>query len=230
MTKTLLAMCFCAICCALSAQTSAQTFTSPDGVFQFTHSSILIPCTVKNGSWVPADACSSQGGLCDDVSSSETIVCFAYPKDKFIEKPAFGGAAFFVEEIRDSRTAKKCLTGEDWLVHRTESTTINGVPFKVFHISDAWAGGSQSGDIYRAFHGNICYELGIQQVGVSTGSLDPGTFQEFSKKDAEEVRLSLDQALRSFRFLKLRYCETTQALPCVRVSGYKGGGRRGSTS
>jgi hypothetical protein len=163
---------------------------------------ILVHCIAEQGSWTPAEACSSQGGLCDDISSPGTIVCFAYPRDRFTEKPAFGGAAFFVAQIKNATTAKACLAGADWLVHSTENAKINDVRFKVFHISDAWASGSQGGDIYRTFHQKKCYELGIQQVWVSTGGFDPGTFQEFTNEDEKDVRLRLSQALHSFRFLR----------------------------
>jgi hypothetical protein len=201
MIRAIVALCFFAMCPALSAQAKLQTFISSDGNFQFMHSTILVHCATERGSWTPAEACSSQGGPCDDVSSSGTVVCFAYPRDRFTRKPAFGGAAFFVAEVEKATTEKACLAGEDWLVHETESTTINDVRFKVFHISDAWMSGSQGGDIYRTFHEKRCYELGIQQVWVSTGGLDAGTFQEFTKEDALMVRLRLKEALDSFRFL-----------------------------
>ena len=87
-------------------------------------------------------------------------------------------------------------------MHGTENTNINGVRFKVFHISDAWLSGSQGGDMYRTFHEKKCYELGVQQVWVSTGGLDAGTFRKFTKEDARMVRLRLKEALDSFRFLK----------------------------
>ena len=140
---------FVALSPALFSQQRVQTFTSPDGIFQFTHLQALVHCVGKGGSWAPSEDCSGQGGLCDDVSSSGTLVCFAYPKRKFTTKPAFGGAAFFVAEIKKATTEKACLAGEDWLVHRSGKTTINGVPFKVFHISDAWMNGSQVGDVFR---------------------------------------------------------------------------------
>jgi hypothetical protein len=91
----------------------------------------------------------------------------------------------------------------DILIHcATESTTIDGIPLRLFHISDAWASGSQGGDIYRTFHAKKCYELGVNQAWASTGGLDAGTFQEFTKEDERMVRLRLKEALNSFRFLK----------------------------
>src|SRR5450755_4899505 len=101
MIKTIVALWFFAMCPALYAQAKLQTYTSPDGVFQFTHSKILIHCTDDHrGQWTPAQACSGgQDGLCYDASTSGTVVCFAYPTDGFKTKPSFGGATFFVTEV-----------------------------------------------------------------------------------------------------------------------------------
>lgn len=200
MIKAVVLLCFFSICPALAAQAKLQTFSSPDGVFQFTHSNILIRCMTEKGFWAPVKSCS---GLCDDIASSGTVVCFAYPRDRFTTKPNFGGAAFFVAEINQATDEKACLAGDtNWLVHGTENTNINGVDFKVFHVSDAWLSGSQGGDIYRTFHEKKCYEVSVQQVWVSTGGLDAGTFEEFTKKDQHMVRLRLKEALDSFQFLK----------------------------
>lgn len=43
--KTLIAICFCGLSIPLSAQTTQRTFTSPDGIFQFKYSDVLIDCT-----------------------------------------------------------------------------------------------------------------------------------------------------------------------------------------
>ena len=201
--------CLCGLSLLLSAQTALQTFKSQDGVFQFNYSRVLVHCTQQSekgysGSWIPADECSSQDGICDDASSSATaIACFAYPKAKFKEKPTFIAAAFFVAEVEEAATAKACLSGsQNWFVEGTQRAKINGVEFKVFHISDAWTSGGQTGDIYRAFHNEQCYELGIQAASTSSGAYDPGTFKEFTKRDWEEVQGQLRQPLNSFRFLK----------------------------
>src|ERR1700751_192889 len=64
----------------LPAQTTLRTFTSQDGVFKFRYSPALVHCTSQKseegypGSWVPADSCSSQDGVCDDAGSSATTI------------------------------------------------------------------------------------------------------------------------------------------------------------
>jgi hypothetical protein len=74
MMKGIFCLCFCGLSIALYAQSALQTFTSPDGAFQFKHSAMLLPCTPKEGQVdVP------QGCICDDHQGSAVIVCFTYP-------------------------------------------------------------------------------------------------------------------------------------------------------
>jgi hypothetical protein len=179
------ALCLYALSIPLIAQTDPQTFTSPDGAFQFNHSPALVHCTrgpVGPGAtigWIRG-SCRSQGDLCDDdPTTGSTIACFAYPKDRFKAKPQFIAAVFFVGLVPRAATQKSCLEStQDGLVNDSRATKINGITAGLFHGSDAWMSGGESGEIYRVFHGNKCYEPGIQEVEASTGGLDPGTFQE----------------------------------------------------
>ena len=222
--RVLIVLCLCGLSVPLSAQTKLRTFTSPDGVFRFEHSEMLVDCMSERsqpnastsgvpkvfvghpvGSSVP-DSCSSQAGICGAPSSiGNSVACFAYPKGKFKEKKTFSAAAFFVSEIGDATTEKDCLQGSPyWNMDdiKTGSATLNGVTFKVFEVDQHWLGGGQGGPVYRAFHAKKCYELGIQTAGSSPGNYDPGTFKEFTQRDRNEVQGRLKQALSSFRFVK----------------------------
>lgn len=191
-------------------ETSLQTFKSPDGVFQFHYSSVLIHCTLQQGKegypgrWTPADFCMSQGGVCEDIGSSDrSIACFAYPKDAFKDKPEFSAAAFFVAEVHDATTTESCMQGSpDWSVEKTQSTKIRSVTAKLFRISDGWTSHELTGEIYRVFRAGTCYEFGIHQVSTSPGAFDPGTIKQFTKRDAQKVYSALKQAVDSFTFLK----------------------------
>ena len=207
--RTFVALCFCGVSFA-SAQTDLQTFTSPEGVFRFKYSRTLVRCTLERSqeslwasSWAPADACMSPAGVCDDAEgSASTIACFAYPKDKFKEKPTFSAAAFFIAEVLEG-TQEACLAGSrHWLIPSAETTKINAVTFRLFRISDSWTSGGQTGEIYRVFHNKKCYEVGVQEAHTSSAAYDPGTIKEFTKQDQDEVHNRLKQALDSFRFLK----------------------------
>src|SRR5258708_12958443 len=120
---TILCGSLCGLSVTLPAQTTLQTFTSQDGVFKFQYSRALVHCTSQKseegypGSWVPADSCSSQGGVCDDAgSSATTIACFAYPKDDFKDKPEFVAAAFFPPHVLPPTTPQRCLeVAHNWL-------------------------------------------------------------------------------------------------------------------
>jgi hypothetical protein len=192
----------CLVPAGLLAQSSTQKFTSPDGVFSFKYSANLIHCVQQNGIWSPAEACSAREEVCESESGlPHTVACFAYPKNGFADKPAFSAAVFFVAEIQPSATEQPCLDGEDWLPESNESTEINGLRLKVFHTSDSWTNGSRKADIYRIFHGK-CYELGVQEVRETPVGLKPGTFKEFNKTDEQAVQRALNEALKSFRFLK----------------------------
>jgi hypothetical protein len=221
--RVLISLCICGLSVTLPAQTSLRPFTSPDGVFQFTYSSMLVDCTRKvpskpTSSSVPKvfagnppagsmpDSCQSMADVCSDLGGQvRTLACFAYPKDKFRDKPVFAAAAFFVGKIEEATTESACLQGShDWNPDEIETaklTEINRVAFKVFEIGDNWAGGGQGGPVYRTFHDKKCYELGIQ-TSVERAAYDPETSKEFTKEDSDEVQRPLRQALNSFKFVR----------------------------
>jgi hypothetical protein len=206
-----------------SAQAALRVFTSPDGAFRFKYSPLLVDCTKlvptkRPSSDVPKvflgkppalsvpDSCMSQGPMCvADESVARTVACYAYPKEEFKNKPTFIAATFFVAEISGA-TESVCLQGSKyWDPNSLKSakvTNINGIPFKVFEVSDGWAGGGQCGSAYRVFHENKCYELGIQTANENSGAFDPGTFEEFTKRDGDKVQRRLREPLNTFVFMK----------------------------
>ena len=213
MMKVISCLCFCGLSIALSAQSALQTFTSPDAVFQFKYSPVLIRCTPQpegqSRSWAP-DECNSQDALCGDLTASTTtVVCFARPTHEY-----FAGA-FFVAEVRAPEqpiTRKACLEGSPgWWPPETarkttrgQSTRINTINAKLFRVTDSWTSGFQTGEIYRVFHGNKCYELGIQDAGATSTAFEPEQYEEIekaAKEDDKNYGQLLPQVLHSFRFL-----------------------------
>ena len=225
MTKIISCLCFCGFSIAMSGQSTLQTFTSPNRAFQFKYSPLLIRCTPPEGQsgWRVPDECShSQDNPCGDMTgSSKTIVCFARPTHEYFT------AAFFVAEIQPEEcmeqwpdtTCKQlpvkledCLAGSwTWWPPETPASTTRGqsarigsVRAKVFRISDSWAGGGQSGEIYRVFHSGKCYELGINEGGATSTPFDPQEWKQISKiaqRDDKKYGPLLTQALHSFRFV-----------------------------
>jgi hypothetical protein len=230
MMKVIFCLCFCGMSIGLFAQGDLRTFTSPDGAFRFKYSPVLIRCSPQpegqSRSWVPADECNSQAAICGVMfDSSTTIVCFAHPTHEY-----FSGA-FFVAEVQPAGECmehwpnttckplpikrKECLAASsNWWPPETPLSTMRGqnakidsVRAKVFRVSDAWTSGGQTGDIYRVFHGNKCYELGIQEAGANSTPFDPEEFEKIEKvekEDHEKYGPLLLQALHSFRFLAAR--------------------------
>jgi hypothetical protein len=219
--KILIAFLVCGFAIFGSAQQSLQTFTSPNGLFRFQYSDMLINCLPQQTPIGPtkssasegtepgvstiSDSCISQGEICDGPGSEgSTLACFAYPKERLKDKPQIVAASFYVSEIQPAKTEKQCLKGSPgWFVINSKAgtTTINHVSFTTFEIGDNWTSGGESGPAYRAFHDGKCYELGVRTV-FSRAEHDPGTVEQFTEKDRYEVEGRLRQALTSFVFLK----------------------------
>jgi hypothetical protein len=226
MVKVISCLCFCGLSIALYAQSALQTFTSPDGAFQFKYSAVLVRCTPKEGQldfWVPDGQLDVPNGcICDDHQGSAIIVCFTHPgrSEHFL-------GAFFVAEVQPGECMehwpnttcrplpikrKDCLAGSSnwWSPETPQSTTrgqntrIDSVRAKLFRVSGGGLGHFESSDIYRVFHGKRCYELVIQDTGISLGAFDPEEAEEIekaAKEDDKDYGQLLSQALHSFRFL-----------------------------
>ena len=202
MLKSFVGVFFCTLPIALSAQNQRQTFTSPDGVFQFQYSEPLVLCTVPEGheedpykvrtqrAWEPRELCTCFHPICDDPAVSDSLACIAHPDFR---------AAFLAAVVPDAKSEKSCLAGSKnwWRTRKPQSRKINGVRFRLFHISDASAGRGMHGEIYRVFHQAKCYELGIQEA-YSTGEESHPII--LGESDAAHTLLT--PVLRSFRFLK----------------------------
>ena len=213
MTKTVLTLFVLALTAPTYAQTSLKTFTSPDGLFRlhYRHLAQTCPDPQKNADFPNSNdaensppaavACRNQG--CDGPGSGGSVLaCFSYPRERFRDKPSFGGASLYVTAI-EARNQKACLSGSpNWFVisKKPRTTTIHHVTFKTFETGDNWAGAGESGPAYRTFHEGRCYEVGFQMILIR--AYDPGTIEEFTRKDAAEVKSELEQVLHSFVFLK----------------------------
>jgi hypothetical protein len=131
------ALFLCGLSTTLLAQTTPDTFTSPDEVFRF-NAGALIRCTeeAQRGVWDPQRYCFTYIPICDG-----TLVCFAYP----FGFERFGvAAAFSVSEITKVTTEKECLSRSlDWTHDPPENgelVMINHARFQLFHTSDLGTG------------------------------------------------------------------------------------------
>lgn len=186
-----------------------QKFTSPDGVFRFMYSNLLVrrlEGKESAGSAGPVGPCGAYFPMCKFQISpgSNTLVCFAYERNKFkfTDRAVLEAGTFSVAKVKDASTESECakLPG-DWGLDSRGEKVIHGAKFKVFDVSEGEMNQRLDGQVYRNFHKDTCYEL---RVRIATGSagVEGGTVYEFSKDDWKEVHDPLEEALDSFRFLK----------------------------
>lgn len=181
-----------------SAQSNTKTFTDPDGAFSFRYWDNLIRC--------PADECNAYHPTCDEILAPEnsqeqtSVVCLAYPKNKFTDTPAYESATFSVEIVNHKATKASCLAPPEG-AYQPGTTKINGISFKTFEIGDA--GMNQGVDVraYRTFYNGKCYQLGVN-VATAIGEVFDPPVRNLTDTDLREINGKLDQPLRSFRFLK----------------------------
>lgn len=195
---------------ALFGQT-LRTFTGPDGEFQFKYSSALIQCQEEpNGDgvmWTPFDSCSAYFSVCwSESQGGRVLLCFAFPKARFRDYPTFEAATFVVAEIPQASTSQGCLAGDpDWsrvqIGGQAKSVRIGRVKSEMFRLGSGGMNQSIGSRVYRAFHGNRCYELSIKECWVNPGVFD-SPVKKPSAADMKELEDSLQKALDSFRFLK----------------------------
>ncbi len=182
-----------------------KIFRSSDGAFQFRYAPELIRCETQDAkvtpgsSWVPLDACK-----CNDPGGvALTSVCFAYPKEKFKDKPVFNGAAFFLATDNTETDSQSCAArSASWGDVKGELAVIGAVEFVHYRVGDAGMSHYSNSDIYRGFRAGTCYELVVQEMTTNPAVYDSGTIQEFTKEDDAEVMGTLTRALRSFQFVQ----------------------------
>jgi len=189
---------------------SLQTFTSPDGVFQFRYSPSLVTCKRDEptregepGEWV--HGC----GLCATYDRGRNpIICVVYPRDDFKDKFQFAFAGFVVEVLEQGTTEQACFKKPDWADRDFEEVHINGIPFKFLPYGDPGYGMHifEEGKVYRTYHHKKCYELGTR-MGITASwvfeeSTRRGPFKEFTKEDRNEVNSRLNEPIKTFKFLR----------------------------
>ena len=188
------------------AQSDTKTFTAPDGAFSFRYWNNLVRCKQLEGeyAWDPPEICMAYVPVCDDLQGRErqtSVACFAYPRNKFTDTPAFEAATISVEVVDDRNTEKKCRDDPNSTEEPAGTVRINGVSFAVFEGGDSGTGQSTEGHIYRTFHRGKCYQLGIN-VATSDVTTNEPPVRELKQSDLNEVQGKLQQAVNSFRFLK----------------------------
>lgn len=183
-----------------------QTYTSPDGVFQFRYPDWLVVCKhdpdATNIAWIPENDCSAYIPVCsaNSCKMEGTLGCIAYPKEKLRDAATLEAGALSVNVIDDANSESKCndLPEPPPHVGSTRLQIINGAIFRVTQTDGAASTQFGENYAYRTFHDGKCYELDIRIASRTGTTLDPPAKQF----NVTPVHKSLSQVLKTFRFLK----------------------------
>lgn len=192
---------------ALTVPTDSQSrtinhgaiFTSTGDTFQFSYPDNFKVCTA--GKMKPCRL-TSYTPPCNE----DAIVCVLYPEREF-EGTNVGSAGFQVREIRaqgEVMTPDVCVTpneNEFLISARHPEEVIGGVLFVHGIVSEAAAGNSAWGDVYRTFHRQKCYELRLGESESDPKNYDP-PIRTLTQAQHKDVTDSLSRILHSFKFLK----------------------------
>jgi hypothetical protein len=139
-----------------------NSFTSPDGTFQFEYPASLVRCARdpnQHDLWEPTESCEAYIPVCSDFSgaSGGTTACIAYPAEG-MKGTNFQAAAFAVNEQKAISTNAECLKIEEPPPHvgNARQENVNGVMFTVVETDGAAAGNLIEGYAYRSFHASKC--------------------------------------------------------------------------
>ena len=181
---------------------SLDTFTSPDGVFQFVYpqnyellvGERLLKATQGRAATLP---------VCD---FSMALACVIYPIE-INEDTRFEAAGFAVDVVPGVKDEPECLTFADQTARshtgspQVSSIVINDQVYRHSSAKKKMVGHAQSADLYRAYAQQKCYELQIA-VSVADDSATQKAAQTNSLGDfrADRARDSLRLILSSFVF------------------------------
>jgi hypothetical protein len=156
----------------------------------------------QRGNWIPQESCESYIPICSDVygDSAATVACVGYPANQ-MKGTNFEAAAFSVNKLQQAKTEAECLRVEEPPPHwrSSHAETVNGVKFRVMHTDGVAMGNLTDSHVYRSFHRNNCYELGIRIAFSNPANFDPGAVRGFDQK---LVQHDLKAVLETFEFTK----------------------------
>src|SRR5579862_1409111 len=94
--------------------TTAKTYTSPDGIFQFSYSADLVLCHPDPSQpdlWQPGKACNGSVPTCSDGGRNQTgvLACMGFKPGPAEKDTTYGGAAFSVADLGTMKNLDSCL-------------------------------------------------------------------------------------------------------------------------
>ncbi len=129
------------------------------------------------------------------------LICFFLPDTAYPESN-FKGAGVSINLLPDKKTEADCLAPRAELPEQlpAQTTIINGVSFAKYLASDAAMSHQSSGDTFRTFHNNQCFEITTRINTTSFEVYELGTIDRFTDVQKTELKTTLDQVVQSFRF------------------------------
>ena len=112
----------------------------------------------------------------------------------------FSDATLIVGASTDAAAVRECLSPSTEGPSDTATTTINGIPFSVFHFSDAGAGNYYETTSYRTLHAGKCYAV---EYTVHSGQI--GNYPEsyhLQPFDKSKIDSLMQNIVNTFIFIK----------------------------
>lgn len=174
-----------------------DTFTSPDGAFQF-HYPQNYELLVGDRMLRATQGKNLETPVCD---FSTALVCVIYPVERAGAR--LDGAGFSVDAVPGMTSEADCLAYADRSGQKqvqSSATGINGREFRYASTSKKDDGHVQSAELYRAFQNDRCYELHIVVSTTDDSSSVRPSQRSLEQAIAETARDSLRLILSSFAF------------------------------
>lgn len=133
--------------------------------------------------------------LCDPETS---LACIVYP-ESLLPGRNFQGGGVAVGILSGRTSEAACLASENEMGAEAP-VTIGGHSFAAFRYGDAAMSHQSSGENYRAFVNNRCYQISTRINTTTFEVYEAGTIQRFTDAERAMVAQKLQEVVASFKF------------------------------
>jgi hypothetical protein len=196
---------------AFAASPDLETYTSPDGKFQFAYTALImcvrhVPNAFNVGyPWEPSDCWDWAEGCGHESSPTKTAVCLAFPATDLKHHQMVTGGTVSIADVTDRANESACLDLSEYLFDglTTDQVHVGDVTFVHVERGNAGGGHGDSHSIYRSFHNGTCYQIEIT-VDTLNGDFDmtPDKAMAIFAEDNAMVRNRMKRVVDTFRFLE----------------------------
>lgn len=144
---------------AADAQSQWHTYQSPDYGF-----SVRYPSTFKSLSLHPV--AQNQEFSMIPICDTTAVACIERPGIRNLQ-----AAGVSVNILRDNKTADACYKSDEQ-VGPFKPITVHGMNFRTAEFGDAATGHSATGNLYRIFHNDVCFEIVVATAWVDVWTVE----------------------------------------------------------